>query len=227
VPVYRRHRLVHVHIPKTAGTAVEELFAEIDDMVWGLHSWIGEVHRNGRWFEFQHLTASEFALLTGDEFDGFSRFAIVRDPYQRLISDHLWRQDIKRANPDAFLNAYETFDQFIDAIPRGIDEGWDELIPFANRAEANLLIHVRPQHHYIRGADGQADRSIEIVRYEELPDALDNLFVRWNIDNDRVGATRTHRVQDFFSPDTLQIVNELYHRDFALLGYPMLDRLVP
>ncbi|NCG23894.1 MAG: sulfotransferase family 2 domain-containing protein [Actinobacteria bacterium] len=227
MPVYRRHRLVHLHIPKTAGTAVEQLFNQLDDLVWGPESWIGEVQRGGRWYEYQHLTATEFAELTGDEFDGFARFAIVRDPYQRLISDHLWRRAIKQSTPDVFLSAFETFDEFVAAIPPGIDENWNELIVGADRADANLLIHLRPQHHYLRSSDNRPDESIEVVAFEKLPDALDKLFDRWGVENHLGGRTPVHPLMDFFTPTTLQIVNKLYRQDFVRLGYPILDRLDP
>ena len=227
VPVYRRHRLVHLHIPKTAGTAVEQLFDQLDDLVWGPESWIGEVQRDGRWYEYQHLTATEFAELAGDEFNGFARFAIVRDPYQRLISDHLWRRAIKQSTPDVFLSAFETFDEFVAAIPHGIDENWNEFIVSADRADANLLIHLRPQHHYLRSSDNRPDESIEVVAFEKLPEALDELFDRRGIDSGLERKTVTHRLEHFFTPATLQIVNELYRQDFLRLGYPTLDRLDP
>ena len=225
VPVYRRHRLVHLHIPKTAGTAVEQLFNQLDDLVWGPESWIGEVQRDGRWYEYQHLTATEFAELTGDEFDGFARFAIVRDPYQRLISEYLWRHAIRRNYPDAVLRVFDTFDELVAAIPAGIDEAWHELIPSADQADANLLIHLRPQHHYLRSSADRADESIEIVAFEKLPEALDELFDRRGIDNGLEPKTVTHLLEHYFTPATLQIVNELYRQDFVRFGYPMLDRL--
>ena len=227
MPVYRRHRLVHLHIPKTAGTAVEQLFNRLDDLVWGPESWIGEVQRDGRWYEYQHLTATEFAELTGDEFDGFARFAIVRDPYQRLISEYLWRLKVRRFFPDAVHHVFETFDELVAAIPTSIDEAWHELIPSADRADANLLIHLRPQHHYLQSSDNRPDESIEVVAFEKLPDALDKLFDRWGVENHLGGRTPVHPLMDFFTPATLQIVNKLYRQDFMRLGYPILDRLDP
>lgn len=225
MPVYRRHRLVHIHIPKTAGTAVERLFHQLDDLVWGPASWLGEVERDGRWYEYQHLTNREFRALSGSEFDDFARFAIVRDPYQRLISDHLWRRGIKQGNPDAFLTAFDTFDDFVAAIPTDIDEGWDDLIAGAERALANLLIHVRPQYHFLQAADGRVDDSIEVVPFEGLPGSLEEVLARWGVENHVLRKTRAHRLEEHFTPETLEIVNERYREDFVQLGYPMLDRL--
>lgn len=227
VPVYRRHRLVHLHVPKTAGTAIERLFHQRGDMVWGPASWVGEERRDGRWYEYQHLTGPELDRLSGGEFVGFARFAVVRDPYQRLVSDHLWRRAIKQADPDAFLHAFATFGEFVAAIPVDVDESWDALVAGASRADANLLIHLRPQHHYMQGTDGAPDRSVELVRYEGLPDELDAVLSRRGVDNDVVRRPPRHRLGDFFTPDLLRLVNERYRRDFARLGYPMLDRIEP
>lgn len=227
MPVYRRHRLVHLHVPKTAGTAIERLFHQRDDMVWGPASWVGEERRDGRWYEYQHLTGPELDRLSGDEFAGFARFAVVRDPYQRLVSDHLWRRAIKQADPDAFLHAFDTFGEFVEAIPVDVDGSWDALVAGASRADANLLIHLRPQYHYLQGRDGAPDRSVELVRYEGLPDELDAVLSPRGVDNDLVRRPPQHRLGDLFTPDLLRLVNERYRRDFAELGYPMLDRIEP
>ena len=100
MPVYRTNELLHLHVPKTGGTAIERYFDSVDDMVWGLPSWFGQQQRDGRWYEFQHLTLTELRGFVGDEFAGFESFAVVRDPYARLVSEFLWRQTIIEHNPD-------------------------------------------------------------------------------------------------------------------------------
>ncbi|MEO0493052.1 MAG: sulfotransferase family 2 domain-containing protein [Actinomycetota bacterium] len=225
MPVYRRHRLVHVHIPKTAGTAVEALFRELDGPTDNGHEWIGEGHHGGRWFEYQHLTAAELETFTGGELGGHDRFAIVRDPYQRLISDFRWRRMIARHYPDSFVPAFDTFEAFLDAIPAGIDAGWDDHIAGADRSTANLLIHTRPQHHFLRTGDGALDSSIERIAYEELPAAFTDYLEAKGIPNDHVGRPPVHALETHLTPATLQVINERYRRDFEVLGYPMIDEL--
>lgn len=227
MPVYRRYRLAHVHIPKTAGTAVEGLFRQLDGPDDPGHGWIGEGQHDGRWFEYQHFTAAELDRFSNGESLGFDRFAIVRDPYQRLISDFLWRRMIARSYPDSFIPAFDTFEAFLDAIPPDVDAGWDTHIAGADRSTANFLIHVRPQHHFLRGLDGTIDDSIDRIAYEALPDALTTWLADRGIVNDHVRKPPTHPIEDFFTTDTLQLVNERYARDFELLGYPTIEALEP
>jgi hypothetical protein len=210
---------VHIHIPKTGGTAIERSFADLDDLQWDPASWIGEVHRDGRWYEYQHLTLNELRAFTGDEFADHATFAVVRDPYQRLISDHLWRRGLTKDNPATFLRAFESFDDFVRAIPAGIDAHWDHLVDGADRTEANFLIHVRPQHHFLRGDGGGLDGTVHVVRFEGLPGVIDELFGRWDVECHKMRRPSVRPLADFYTAETLEIVGELYHADFELLGY--------
>ena len=63
------------------------------------------------------------------------------------------------------------------------------------------------------------------MAFEKLPEALDELFDRRGIDSGLERKTVRHRLEHFFTPATLQIVNELYQQDFMRFGYPILDRL--
>ncbi len=227
MPVYRRHRLVHVHIPKTAGTAVELLFRDLDGSSDNGHEWIGEGYHANRWFEYQHLTAGELAVFAGRVFAEFDRFAIVRDPYQRLISDHLWRQTIATHFPDSFVPSHNTFEEFLAAIPTDVDDGWDVHAAGAQRGRANLLIHVRPQHHFLRARNGDPDPSIEVLAFEALPDALDRFLAARGLRNERVQRTSSRPLANFFTPETLRSVNERYERDFITLGYPIRTSVEP
>jgi len=95
MPVYHKHKLIHIHIPKTAGTAIEGFFHRIGDMQWGRESWVGQEKKNGRWYEYQHLSMQELRSLAGSPFPDHASFAVVRDPYTRLVSDYAWREWIQ------------------------------------------------------------------------------------------------------------------------------------
>ena len=50
VPVYQHHRLVHIHIPKTGGTAIAQLFKQLGDVQWNPQGLYGERFSQNRWF---------------------------------------------------------------------------------------------------------------------------------------------------------------------------------
>lgn len=218
MPIYRKHRLIHIHVPKTAGTAIEELFHDAGDMVWGPASWVGQAHRRGRWWEYQHLTLTELRFLARESLAGFESFAVVRDPYARLLSEFDWRRAIHRRNPDSDLRGFDCFAAFLTAIPEDIDSGWDAHAIEATQAETNFLIHVRPQHHYLTDPDG-AFAIDRLVRFERLREELAPILGPRGLGLCAIRQTAAPDL-DRYDPALLARVNRLYARDFELLGYP-------
>jgi len=225
MPVYPHHRLVHIHIPKTAGTAVEQLLHGLDDMAWGASSLYGHYQQPDRWFELQHLTATELREHTSGAYDDFAAMAIVRDPYQRLISEYHWRKNINESNPDAFIQAFDSLEGFIDALPDDLDSRWETHIQGADMTTANVLIHARPQHHYTIGRDAEQDASIQIARYEDFPHSIDPILAASSIESHGLITRPPKNLRDHFTHDMVQKVNHIYARDFEAFDYPMVRAL--
>ena len=93
MPFDRQRRLVFLHIPKTAGTSIEQAL--------GLHGpWNQEnlasgfgliqsrdlLARNLSSNFLQHLTLPELEQLFPEALDGAQVFTVVRDPWSRLLS---------------------------------------------------------------------------------------------------------------------------------------------
>jgi hypothetical protein len=211
------------HIPKTGGTAIEQLFHQLDDMQWGPASLYGHHHSNGRWFELQHLTAVELRQRSSDVYQDYEHFAIVRDPYQRLISDYLWRSVIAASYPDAPIQAFDTFDAFIATLPADLDHQWQTHIKGVDKASANLLIHTRPQRHFLVDTDLVADPSITVLRLEDLPGSIEPLLNQRGITSHDLRTPTSRPVDAYFTPDSIRVVNNIYARDFEMLPYPLID----
>ncbi|MCP5025245.1 MAG: sulfotransferase family protein [Actinomycetia bacterium] len=218
MPVYRKHQLLHIHIPKTGGTSIEEYFHSVDDMVWGLPSWVGQEERQGRWFEFQHLSLPELREFTGNEFDQYESFAVVRDPYARLVSEFRWRQAISTDHPHSTTRGFESIAAFLSAIPRDIDTHWEDHIGSADQSEANFLIHVRPQHHYIFDAGGTLLVD-HVLRFERLRQELTPLLQSRGLSADTFNSTPSWALEEYFDQGQLDLVSEIYARDLARLPY--------
>ena len=217
MPVYRKHRLVHIHIPRTGGTAIEQFFHRLGDLVWGLDSWVGQEHYNGRWYELQHMTIGELKSFTGSEFDSNESFVVVRNPYERIVSDYLWRCLVKKRYPNAPVLSFPSFDSFIHAIPADINSKWENLIHGANQSQANLLIHVRPQYHYI-----EAELVDHVLRFERLDEEMARLMDPFGVETVSIRKPSQRDVSTFFTPETLEVVNRIYCQDFNLFSWPRL-----
>lgn len=224
MPVYRNHGVAHIHIPKTAGTSIEEQFADLGDMHWNRSSWYGAVRRPDRWYEDQHLTLCELRQLSLDDVRGLDTFAVVRNPYQRLISEFRWRYGLVFDRGATDLVGFETFAALIAAIPHDLAHNWSRYISLADREHANLLIHLRPQWNYVCDAAGRLDHDVEIVRFERLGDDLEPLYRRRRVASRllRPPSTPVH-LGRYYTNESLAIVNEVYRRDFEWFGYECVD----
>ncbi len=218
MPVFHRNKLVFIHIPKTGGTAVEQYFHDIGDMQWGLESWLGHEKQQGRWYEYQHLSMLELQSMAGTSITGFRSFSVVRNPYEKLLSDYLWRKVVKRKNPDASLMCFGSFAEFIDAIPENIDTMWPQHIDGVGMDEANFLIHVRPQYQFVTDGDG-ARLVDEILKFEQLDDDLRQLLERFGLAADSIKKPQARDMQLFYDSAMLKLVNRIYAKDFELFSY--------
>ena len=215
MPVYEQHQLVHIHIPKTAGTAIESFFHDLGDMEWGPKSWLGQQWSDGRWFEFQHLTYRELVSLTGFQFASFRSFAVVRNPYQRLLSDYYWHAAPPR-------NRFDSLAAFLRQIPRDMDRYWDGLVRRADQDMTNLLIHVRPQTQYVHDAKGRPLVD-EVLRFEQLGEDLARLLKPHALTASFVRPPRPRRLSDHLGRDQIELINEIYALDFKRFAYAKIE----
>ncbi|MDG1265921.1 MAG: sulfotransferase family 2 domain-containing protein [Ilumatobacter sp.] len=226
MPVYRNHRLVHLHIPKTAGTMLETQFAELGDMDWNAQSFYGRVNRPDRWYEDHHLSLNELRQLSAGNISGLDMFAVVRNPYRRLISEFHWRHRLVVEQNAPELIAFESFDALIAAIPLDLSYNWHRYISLADRDHSNVLIHLRPQWQYVCATSGQPDPTVEIVRFERLRDDLEPLYRRWGVPTRPVHQPSQSRpLGDYYTDKSLAIVNQVYGRDLAWFGYERIDTI--
>jgi len=217
MPVYRQTKLIHIHIPKTSGTAIERFFHSIGDMVWGRESWLGQEFLDQRWYEFQHLSMTELLNFTGEEFRYFHSFAVIRNPYSRLVSDFLWRGTL---NPQ--LNViFDSFEEFVQAMPLKIDTRWPIYLRKASKRRTNYLIHVRPQHHYVCTQSGEQVVK-NLLKFERLKPDFDRLLAQHGLKTDMITTPQERNFKAYFDRDMLDRVNMIYAQDFKLGSYEML-----
>jgi hypothetical protein len=220
MPVFHKHKLIHIHIPKTAGTAIEAYFHEIGDMKWGPESWVGQANKHGRWYEFQHLSLQELRTLANAAFDGYMSFAVVRDPYTRMISDYLWRRWIQHQYPDSATQFFDSFETFLKAIPKDINTNWLDHILGADKKWANFLIHIRPQYQYVSDSEGNCLVD-EILKFEHLHLDMARLLKRYGLSTNSIKSPQIRGLKEYYNRAQLDLINESYAKDFEYYSYAM------
>lgn len=209
MPVYPDLGAIFVHIPKTAGGAIEEYLAP-----WALPrpsgpgarllshlpvaQTLGTVYLRG------HDSAAWLRVKIGAAaFDAHFSFAIVRNPYDRLISSYEHVRQTPRHHKHAAAQAWG-FERFL-ARRRRLDQ-----VRYLGDRAGRLIV----------------DHLIAFERLgHDLPPVFDRLGVPGMIGGERArNATVKRSPQTYLTPAALSLINRRAAADFALLGYrPITD----
>mmetsp|Transcript_13141 Transcript_13141/g.29629 ORF Transcript_13141/g.29629 Transcript_13141/m.29629 type:complete len:298 (-) Transcript_13141:87-980(-) len=199
-------KTVLIHIPKTAGTAVE-LAGFMSGVPWGCHmSFTGCARAHSTCFAW-HVPPSW--MTTPNLYEGRDAFCVTRDPYERALSEYRYfNTDCRKSHMNAKLTEY------LEAYKDG-------------DVEINGC-HLVPQAEYVWGRDGR-QWCQSILRLEEFPQAFDN-FIASRSQTFQSQSIKLHQspinyghCQDLSVDDisnyNIQLINEIYHEDFQRLNY--------
>jgi len=187
MPINDEKKLLFVHIPKNAGTSVEQ-------------------HLSMR--ESGHHTWKEYQSNFENEWESYTSFSIVRDPYTRFVSCYEYAKLEKSFWHSVDGNAiygkhqdYETcnkhsFKNFANGLLNGtinvLHPGWKQ------------------QHTWICNKDGELMIK-KLLHYETLQEDMESIGVV-GLPTINASVKEHHHYDD----STRSVVNELYKRDFEL-----------
>ena len=214
-------RFIFVHIPKCAGNTVRLWLRPYDtrgDFFWGLYApFTNPQHA----VDLAHVTLPMLRQILGEEtFNGYFKFAVIRNPYDRAFSSFL--EALK------FFPAYQHqggFKRFLQEQLAQAD--FEQLRPGGRK-----LVHFTPQHRYIFDEADQAVVS-RICRLDHLEGDLRGVAAELDLsfperlENQAVKVEPTAGVYKYmqrYDDESIAVVNQVYRRDFELLGFEVLTR---
>lgn len=221
------HRAIFVHVPKTAGTSITALFEPAlrwNDLVLGGTAFGErlEAAYKERFGLNKHMWARDIRRVVGHEVWTTSyTFAIVRHPYQRLVSFYNWQKAaVSRAAEDSPIWSWPA----TEAYRRS--GSFSEFI----RHETFLAARVgKPQAEWV--CDEQGHCIVDFVgRFEQLEAAIDTIATRLGLASVRLGMHNASGAE--CPPGKLlhdeadyEFLHDVYRRDFDMFGYDPALRL--
>jgi len=196
MPIFERDskKILFVHIPKTGGTTIEDIFSAHSSMTFYSLNPSPSLKVCP-----QHLTFSDLRILLGRDYWN-QAFSIIRDPYERMESEFYFRTE----------NQYKKFGRRPDF------SAW--LIDCINSVRKNPFLldnHFRPQTDFI-------DSEVTIFRLEDgldiVVDEVSKLLGIQKISEPERKNVSEKRLLEW-SLDALNCINDYYHYDFEELGY--------
>jgi hypothetical protein len=199
--------LFFIHITKTAGTAIEDIGRE-NGVKWGRFSKVNikynRMMTRSELNEFFHIPFCYVSNINELK-KKYDFFAIVRDPYDRCISEiYWWYQIILKEQKDMSL-----------------DELNNNICHYIKDHKDVLYGHWIPQYKYIY--DNTGVKLVDhVLKFEDLPNNFNQLMVKYNlkIKLDRVinKSNKAYSVKDLY-PETLKLIETYYLVDFEKFGY--------
>lgn len=195
--------LLFIHIPKTGGTNIErKLLAKYSQRLWsGGMSNPANAPYNGGCFQHQFYSILyKYRDELEINFENIKMFCVVRNPYDRIISDLLWRRLIKK-------------DFTTDEIYNVIKENY-----LYKKERDN---HNVPQYRFITDENLEVNQDIKIFKCEELNEINHELnkFLGFNINIKQENVNKDYSM--YLNKNSISLINEFYKKDFELFNYDL------
>jgi hypothetical protein len=155
VPVDLTRNLLFVHIPRTGGTSIERLLGLFNaENLWniGPHSPFEATGKSPQHFTYRELEA----ILPQDVISRTYKFAFVRNPWDRFLSEFLWRRRMhalkwfsfsKSLYDHGYLRSFDEFAQILKVVQEsrndllyGLDGHLDTQTSFVVDRSSNVAL---------------------------------------------------------------------------------------
>ena len=194
--------LIFIHIPKTGGTTVENYMRAIDKPI--LQCGYGKFKN----VVFQHFNYKDYIKFFGNKgYNKFSKFSIVRNPYDRLISEYYW----VKSKLNIGFKSNKTFDFFLN-----------EVEDIVNNKKYDLTIY---HNHFIPQCEFICDNSDKIMvnklfKFEEFPKIINFLNKKsYNLRKKKNFNVSKNNKKIILNNTQKNKIYELYKKDFEIFEY--------
>ena len=191
-------RCIFIHIPKTAGTSIEQFIKDNNNnpiLLLGV--------KNGR--SMHHYSALEIKSLFPDIFSKYYKFSFVRNPYDRLLSEYYWCKI-----PNVGFKYGKTKLEFLYYVSNVIKQ--------KSYFKNIFNDHFIPQYMFVYNTNNELLVN-HLFKYEDLDIAIEFIKKKININKslDKLNKTNTEKTE--WSNIEKEIIYSLYEKDFLYFQY--------
>jgi hypothetical protein len=199
--------LLFIHIPKTGGASLERYFSKKYDipinlnMMWGFLPKEEKEQNDIRISSsLQHLTYK--SLMKYSEFfkiksENLKIMSIVRNPYNRIISDLFWCHVITKTSSK--------------------EEVYSAISKILSNYRGQYDNHFYPQYTYVSDENDKLIDNIIILRTETLDNDMHKMgYTDFDLHRNK---TSPYNYNDYLNSDSIKIINNFYRKDFELFSY--------
>jgi len=185
--------LKFIHITKNAGSSIEEIGLKYK-LLWGMYH-----HEYGSWHEY--FSNKPIELKTK-----YDWFMIVRNPYDRILSEFYCNHKGFRVNNMGYAES---------------KQGFNDYLLFRIRTRELRGDHYAEQYKYLYN---HTDTIIHVLKYENIRNEFDNLMIQYNLPcrlNMKTNSAPNKHIFTIsdFSDELIELINTVYDKDFELFGY--------
>ena len=231
MPISHKDNIIFVHIPKTGGGSIEKtlgIFGE--DNKGSLNPNLNILYGKKDNKLLQHLTLNEINKLKNKECSSYKKVSFVRNPFDKIVSEYLWRIQI-------YCKKKIEFKKYLieEVIPR--KNGINTFVKDFYKNE-NILpildIHYLEQYKFL--IDEKNNIKIDFVgKFENLEKDFEKIF-KLKLINYKIHKTKSHYLyylskkflpaffnkkmyRKFFDNESKDLMKKEYSNDFEYFNY--------
>ena len=209
MPYFKNHNLLFIHIPKTGGSNIENFFFHyLKEKPTLLHLISNNLELRINNHSLQHMTYNEL-YKNKEYFDiDFKKsriITVVRNPYDRIISDLFWYKLISKNNSvyeiELEIKKYLTSDFLYDN-------------------------HKLPQYKFLINDEQSRiiNQKIIVLKCETLNENMKQLgFQQFSDFCDKLTKSSFNKdYSQYLNKESIKMINDYYYEDFVRFKYKML-----
>jgi hypothetical protein len=231
--ISHKYHAIFVHIQRTGGNSVQRVFEEHDpDLIETIpidpskqrtkHAWISDIE----------------SAIASEVFTRYTKFCIVRNPFERLVSWYFHFKDEKNAgdadvkvsansgvtDPQSAHDFAARFETIGDRVKHAINANsstFDEFVMLPRDHQEGLFerFYANQIDYISRNGSMVVD---DVLRFENLALDFDALAHKIGFPGKLVhvnASSRNKRWQEHYTPQTKAIIAERFRRDIERWGY--------